>query len=167
LQSEVVIPLAYAAAIGSLEAHLYEIASNSIKDHPSFARNLISSGVLFKDVTIPLRAIYGMYENLNKKILGHFQGMVWHRWHDVEEIFKNGMNIKIDLASKLESHTLKRHDITHRDGKSKDGEIVSISEIDLINLIETIMAIAADLNIKVQAEIMRVDDDDDPSEDPF
>lgn len=148
-QKNPTLPLIYAATIGAIEAYLYEVASKMVKEQPEFREKLIKSNAIFKDEKITIAGIYKTYETLDKKILGHFQNMVWHRWKDVEVIFKAGMNLDLDLSSQLNAPTLIRHDITHRSGKTKDGKEQSITKKVTKEMITLVRQIALDTNKKI------------------
>jgi hypothetical protein len=145
----VVRPLVFAAAIGAMESYLYEIASNLVRDSTEFQKNLIVKSAVLKGQSFSISDIYKIHDNIDKRIIGHFQNFVWHRWAEVEVIFNAGLEIDIKLHDKLQPSTLLRHDITHRSGRTKDGEPIEITYMSAMELIATIENIANDLNAQI------------------
>lgn len=146
-----ILPMVYAGSIGALESYLYEVSVSLLKDDPNFAKYLITRGVLFKTEKIDFKDIYKIHENIEKKILGHFQNMVWHRWKEVELILKSGLSIDVSINDRLRTHTMTRHDITHRSSRTKDGDIVNVTTAMSIELITLVENVANEIHTKVEA----------------
>ena len=57
---------------------------------------------------------------------------MWHNLRKVDGLYREAFDKKLCLTKDLVSAVEKRHDIVHRNGKTKDGTEVEISKEDVI-----------------------------------
>ncbi|HMA98112.1 MAG TPA: hypothetical protein VKO38_01510, partial [Wenzhouxiangella sp.] len=64
---------------------------------------------------------------------------VWHRLDSVMPLFCESLEIERPKIAELMKHVLVRHDIVHRGGKTRDGDIVNVAAEQLTELQKLIM----------------------------
>lgn len=66
-------------------------------------------------------------------------GIIWHRIEDARKYYKSVLNLDFPNDNGIiKGAVKKRHDLVHRNGKTKDGCIVKINETELGRLIDTV-----------------------------
>lgn len=123
--------LVFSSGVAALEAFLYETASYWVENDEDVVKALITQMQFFRDQPLKLGDIYDHHAALKEKVKGQFQSMVWHRWDTVAQIYAKGLKTRLPGLAQFDDALLKRHDIVHRSGLSKDGTPV-IAERDEI-----------------------------------
>lgn len=136
--------LAYSAVITALESYLWETMSYAVVNDPKAVKNIITKFQFFNQQKFSLGAIYAKMDSLETLVKAYLQDTVWHKWDAVEELFSRGLGIKPPSFEVFTEPTIKRHDIIHRSGHTKDGEpiIVRAEEIEALIREVTSFAIA-------------------------
>ena len=70
---------------------------------------------------------------------------MWHNLRKVDGLYREAFDKKLCLTKDLVSAVEKRHDIVHRNGKTKDGKEVEISKEDVINMKSNISDFITDI----------------------
>ncbi|WP_208449711.1 hypothetical protein [Burkholderia ambifaria] len=90
--------------------------------------------------------IFSRHTKLRERVLGYLQNLVWHRWDSVAPIFQHGLGVRLPSVKPFEPALLKRHDIVHRCGRTKTGELVTVTQADIGTLFEEIERFAIAVN---------------------
>lgn len=131
---KLVINFALGAAIGALEAYLWEVAYYWVEHDEDVYKNVIENLQHFNEQPIKLGDIFKQQENLKIKVKEYLQNLVWHRWDQVGRLFQAGFGFKAPSFTVFDDALKKRHDIVHRSGFDKNGNavVVSIDEIEFL-----------------------------------
>jgi hypothetical protein len=123
--------LVFGAAIGALEAFLYETVAFWVETDDTVMRDCITKLPAFKDEQMKLSDIFDRQAGLKNHVKGYLQNLVWHKWDKVVPLFKHGLGIALPSMKVFDGALLKRHDIVHRSGHDKRGEptVVTVDEI--------------------------------------
>ena len=139
--------LLYINLIFSLEAYLAETFIFNITENDSFLRNFIKSTPKFQKEKITISSIFDEIEKIEEKAQSYLINMVWHNIAKVKSMFKHTLNVSFqDDISWLTAAINKRHDIVHRNGKTKDGIEIHID----INEVK-------ELKTKLEALVLHID----------
>ena len=138
--------MAFSAAIAALESFLYETMLFWVEANEATVRNVVTGLPEFKDTKIRLGDIFSKLDSLKTDIKGHLQNIVWHNWKKVVPLLRNGLQIQTPSFAPFDNALLKRHDIVHRSGRTKDGEEVVVTKTEITQLCEQILAFAVAIN---------------------
>ncbi len=126
--------LVFGAVIGILESFLWELSQHWIESSDEALEGCVTKLPAIRDEQIKLGDVFERHASIRAHVKGHLQNSVWHRWDKVGAIYKSGLGITLPSVKVFDDALVKRHDIVHRSGRTKDGE-----EIDVTNLeIETL-----------------------------
>lgn len=131
--------LVFGAVIGVLESFLWELSQNCIEVSEEALKNCVTKLPAIRDEQIKLGDVFNRHETIRSHVKGHLQNTVWHRWDKVGAIYKTGLEITLPSLKVFDDALVKRHDIVHRSGRTKDGREIDVtkSEIeDLCNEVE-------------------------------
>ncbi|WP_439829594.1 HEPN domain-containing protein [Aeromonas caviae] len=90
-------------------------------------------------------------DSLDQKITEEIDSISFHNVDTVAGLYKNVLLCKFpeDKVSDLKKYVELRHDIVHRNGKSKDGTIVSVTKNDLRDLIELVSDVVSHIDKQI------------------
>ena len=142
--------LAFGAAITALESFLWETMVFWVENDEGVVRSIITTHPAFKDQPIKLGTIFKKSMHLKKDILGFMQGVVWHNWDKVGTLYNYGLGMKKLNLDHFSPAVLKRHDIVHRSGLTKDGEKVNVSVEEIVVLCQQISRFARSVSSQLE-----------------
>lgn len=118
--------LLYSHLIGALEAYLAESMSYWLAEDDEVFRRFVGSCKEFKEKKLSVSDIFDRLDTLREEVDKYIHSVVWHRLDLVVPLFCGALRIKRPEIGALMKHVVMRHDIVHRGGRSKEGEIVNI-----------------------------------------
>jgi hypothetical protein len=72
------------------------------------------------------------------KIKEELVSIAYHNLPEISALYSNVMNIDIGSIDELTTIVERRHDLVHRNGKNKQGELIELSHAMVIEAIEKI-----------------------------
>jgi hypothetical protein len=141
--------LVFASVITSLESFLWETMTYWVDHDDAVTVNIVTKIPAFRDLPLKLGDIFNRRENLRQEIKTYLQNLVWHQWSKVAPRFVHGLGIEIPGLKQFDSALIKRHDIVHRSGFTKENVRVSVGDIEIDALCETILRFASDIDAKL------------------
>lgn len=141
---QMITQLAHGAAIAALEAYLLEVTVWRALNDDGSLRSFVANNTDPKlgGGSFKLSEIHQKMDGLKKQVFAYLQTYVWHRLDDVKTIFENSFKIKFPKVSELMGDILVRHDIVHRGGKNKAGDLVTVTADDVREVTERIKVFA-------------------------
>ena len=152
------LKLVYVAMISALESFLWETMVFYVENDPFASTNIIEKTEVFRNREIKLGNIFNQLRRIKEDIRVHLQNIVWHNWRQVEPLFSQGLGIQMPSFKVFNEALLKRHDISHRSGFSKEGDEVVIEEKDVRELADTVMSFARDIQLRINGRVIRLDE---------
>lgn len=132
--------LVFGAAIGALEAFLWETVDYWVEHDEQTLRDIVTRIPGLREQPMKLGDIFERHAGLKLQVKGYLQNLVWHRWDKVGPLFRLGLNVTLPSFKPFDEALLKRHDIVHRSGHDKDGNAVSVTAFEVQELCEKIAA---------------------------
>jgi len=133
--------LLYVNVITTMETYLSDAFINSVAPDEELMRRFVESTPEFKAEKIPLSDVYKAAEEIEQRAKKYLADVVWHNLGRIKPMYRSvlGIQFNTDLGQ-ITKAILKRHDIVHRNGKTKSGEEILITKKDvkaLISIVET------------------------------
>lgn len=133
--------LLYANVITTMETYLSDAFINTVVPDGELMRTFIESTPEFKTEKIPLADVYKAAEVIEQRAKIYLADVVWHNLGRIRPMYISVLGIEFGTAlPQIIRGILKRHDIVHRNGKTKSGEEILITKEDvkaLISMVET------------------------------
>jgi len=126
--------LVFSAVIGVLESFLWELSQHWIEASDDALRDCVTRLPAIRDEQIKLGDVFKRHESIRAHVKGHLQNTVWHRWDKVSAIYKSGLGIILPSVKVFDDALIKRHDIVHRSGRTKDGTEVDVTNTEIEDL---------------------------------
>ncbi|MCC8362832.1 hypothetical protein LK996_07045 [Lysobacter sp. A6] len=141
--------LAYAGAMSALDTFLRETMSYWVDHSEDTVRNLVAGHPGFKDRKISLGKLFELYDALRAEVKAHMQAMAWHRPTEVAPMFSHGLGVTLGYTG-FDADVKKRYDLVHRSGRGIDGSAVTVTDADIANLAERVLAFAKEVEAKIE-----------------
>jgi hypothetical protein len=142
----------YITAIGALETFLSETFINVTNENPTYFRNFVETYPNFKERKFQLNEIYGEYEKLQDTAKKEILEVIYHNLPKVRNMYVSTFKIEFPDISELSKAVNTRHDLVHRNGRTKDGEEVTVNKEIVTELLNNILGfvehISKSLNLK-------------------
>jgi len=124
--------------IGTMETFLADVFINLTFDNDKYFRNFIETHPEFRKRKFELKEIYEQYDKLKETAKIVMLDTIYHNLPTVREMYRDTFEIEFPKIKDAYEYVLKRHDLVHRNGKTKDGKIVVTDEKAIDELIKTV-----------------------------
>lgn len=133
--------LLYVNVITAMETYLSDAFINSVVPEKHLMRRFVENSPEFKTEKLSLSQIFKAAEEIEQKVKSHLADVVWHNLSRVKPMYREvlGVTFPHDIGD-LTRAVLKRHDIVHRNGKSKTGEEILVASKNVFDLIDKVDA---------------------------
>jgi len=122
----------YISIIAAIEAFLFETFINLTDENDEFFRNFIETFPDFKERKIDFSRIFIEQERIRDTVKKVMIEIIYHNLAKVSNMYSSTFEIKFPDISELSRCVNVRHDLVHRNGKTKKGEDIIIDS-DIIN----------------------------------
>ncbi len=132
------IRILYANIITTMETYLSDCFIEKIINNKKFIPKLLELvPEFYKEKFNNPKKAYDWFENMNDNVIKVLTGISFHNLDKVISMYKNILNIEFpkELGDIFRAISI-RHDIVHRNGKTKENEEILLIKQDLDDLIE-------------------------------
>jgi len=130
--------LIYVGAITSLETYLSDAFINTILSNERYLQNFVETFDDFKKEKIVLSNIFKEHDKIIEKAKKSMLDVLYHNLAKVSNMYKDALNIEFPPIGDSVKAVSVRHDLVHRNGKTKDGKQVEITQKVVFELLATI-----------------------------
>lgn len=136
----------FSAAIGALEAYLWEIVRWKIDNDSNAVNEIIKNCEQYGSVTFTLNKIVSDDFSPKKYLLLALNRLVWHRIEKVVPIFRKGLGVELPSLRFFKDALEIRHHIVHRSGKNTNGELITLSNDQVEQLFKDVLGFSKKIN---------------------
>lgn len=128
----------FANIISSMEAYLSDRLIQKVLSDAKYKRQFTEKFKDFQNEKIPLTNLFSMMDKIDSHIRKSLREIIYHNLDRVKPIYKSVLNIDLGDIGILMKDVTVRHDIVHRNGKDKDGNMREITKEDVLNLAQRV-----------------------------
>jgi len=136
--------MTFAQSVSALEAYLGDTLVNAVMKRPEAMRRMVLKDAELSEQKLTLAQVLDNKESVANRVEDYLRGLLYHNLAKIEVIYKIALGAEIlpdkELKARLFRAMSVRHDIVHRNGKSKDGEAVRLPSADVARAIADIRA---------------------------
>lgn len=128
----------FISVIGTMETFLSDTFINLTNDNDKYFKNFVESHPEFKQRKFQLREIFIENEKLKETAKVIMLETIYHNLPTIKEMFTDTFKMDFPKINVIYPLVIKRHDLVHRNGKTKEGQDVELTEVtidDLINVV--------------------------------
>lgn len=149
----------YVSIIGSVETYLSDAFINRTLENRIYFRRFVRTHPEFSKRKFELKDIVEEYEMLESTVKKVMLDTIYHKLPTVRKMYIDTFEISFPEIKDLYQCVLLRHDLVHRNGKTKDSEeiIIDIEDIDYVIRVSNSFIEEIEMNI-----INNLDENDIP-----
>lgn len=131
--------LLYVNVITALETYLSDAFINSVVPSSKLMRRFVETTPEFQMEKIALADVFKAMEEIEGKAKAYLVDLVWHHLDRVKPMYRATLDIEFPAdAAEIFRAVATRHDIVHRNGRTKDGDEINVTKGDIEALITTV-----------------------------
>ena len=139
----------FISVIGTMETFLADAFINLTNDNEEFLKNFIETHPEFKKRKFELREVFEEYSKIKETGKKVMLDTIYHNLPSVSQMFADTFKIEFPSIKDVYEYVLKRHDLVHRNGKTKEGETVVTDESAITELISKVTIFTNDIATKL------------------
>lgn len=141
----------FVGVIASMETYLSDAFINTTLKSKECTKKFVSTFREFKDRSFSLNELYDYHEKIETICKQAMLDVIYHNLPKIKGMYKDTLGIDIGNIGTPYKAVLIRHDLVHRNGKTKDGNEVIIDKISIDNLINDIRTFIEQVDKKIDA----------------
>jgi hypothetical protein len=139
----------YTGVISTMETFLSDAFINLTLADKKLIKKFVQSYPDFRQRRIEFRDIFEQYEKVDEIVKAVLLDIIYHDLRKVREMYRTTFEIDFPDLEKPVQCVLLRHDIVHRNGKTKNGEVLSINTEIVANAIMIVENFITDIAKKL------------------
>lgn len=143
----------YASVITIMEAYLSDTMKHHVLNRDAIKRRFVeshSSNLFNKKIS--KSEVFSFLDDLKRTLNDEIDQISFHNIDTVKDLYKRVLLCEFpeeEQLSKLRSSIFMRHDIVHRNGKKTDGNIIIVSQQDVVELIELVKSVTKAIDLQI------------------
>lgn len=141
-EAELIHQMAHSSLIAALEAYLADTVTYWVGHDNAALRRFVSRNKDFKARALTLDQVFDRLDGLDEEVRQYLQDLIWHRLDKIKPMVQAGLDIVVPDIGELMREVVIRHDIVHRAGRTRDGNLASVSAEDVRRVRDMVAAFA-------------------------
>ena len=141
--------LLFANAITALETYLSDTFINRVLRDKALLQKYADSEPRFREKKVLYKDVAREAALFDAKVRGELLDIVWHHLDKVAGMYADVLGVRFRDVGAIGAAIQIRHDIVHRNGRQKVGELVDPSSDEIVALLNEITELAARIEIKL------------------
>ena len=143
--------LLYVNVITALETYLSEAFRNTVLNDSILLRRFVETTPDFKKEKVNFSEIYSAVADARKKAGEYLDKVTWHDLARVKRMYGDVLNVDVDAGGPVFRAVLTRHHLVHRNGKTREGEVIPIDKGQVLALADEVEGLVGQIDEGVQA----------------
>lgn len=143
----------YANIISSMEAFLCDTLIQRVLSNEDTKRHFVECFKDFSEEKIPISQVFQCINNLDSRIKMVLREIIFHNLPRVKNIYKTTLGVDLGNIQGLMECVGIRHDIVHRNGNDKNGNLRDITQSD----VEDLAALVSELIHRINSAFLLID----------
>ena len=145
--------LLYVNVITAMETYLSDAYINTVLDNESRTRRFVEKNPDFVKQKLSLNEIFSRMERIETEVKTYLINITWHNLEKAKLMYEEILNVDFPPDLKyLFKAIIKRHDIVHRNGRTKEGDEIQVDKVDVIELIDNVSSFVDYIDRQLRAE---------------
>jgi len=147
----------YVGVIACLETYLSDAFINTVLSRETYLNSFIGTFKDFKDQKFSLNELPDLFSKKEEIAKKAMLEVIYHNLPKVSKMYEATLNIVFPKFSEIQKSVLIRHDLAHRNGKTKDGTEIIVNNLMVDDIISKVESFISEIDQKLK-------DKDNPSE---
>ncbi len=142
----------YIGLIGTMETYLSETFIQQVLSNGTYFRNFIETHPQFRKRKLLLSEIFNEKENLQRTAKVVMLETIYHNLSNIKNMYTDTFKIQFPMIASISKSVSKRHDLVHRNGKTKNGLDLNVSTEEITTLAKSLNTFV----LEIESEINKV-----------
>lgn len=140
--------------ITALETYLSDTFQQQVLRDKHLTTILLTTDPELKKRSYSIHEVIDWYENAQKKATDHLYDIVWHNLGKIRCMYRTvlGVEFPADMDSIFRA-VIVRHDLVHRNGKTKDGVLHRLKQTDLTALFSSVEKFVSTIDEQIKSKV--------------
>lgn len=153
--------LLFANAIAALETYLSDTFINRVLSSRELLQKYLDSDPKFKERKVAYKDVLREAARLEQEARSELLHLVWHNIGKVKLLYAQVLEVDFGDLEAIGAAIQIRHDIVHRNGRTKDGSMIEMTCQQVSELLADITDLATRVEIKLDFGINEFPEDDE------
>lgn len=140
----------FTGVIASMETYLSDALINTTLNSKDFTKKFVETFNDFKERLIPLNELFDYHKKIETICKQAMLDVIYHNLPKVKGMYKDTLGVDLGDIGTAYKAVLKRHDLVHRNGKTKDGVEVLIDSVIIDQLISEIGTFIGNIDKQIE-----------------
>jgi hypothetical protein len=137
LASAHLLKMLYVGVVTAVETYLANAFVPRVIGSPEGIRRFVEAYADFGNIKIPLNALFKEHSTIEGRVKKELGDIVWHNLARAGALFKATLDVQFPRdSSAIYRAVAIRHDLVHRNGKTKDGVDIAVTPAMVDDLVE-------------------------------
>lgn len=143
--------LLYANVITAFETYLSDIFVYTVISFPPLIRRVVENDPEFSKRKLDVTGLFRRYDGIRNEVAEYLESLIYHNLQKVRELYRSVLcvNFPKDLSKIFKAIEI-RHDIVHRNGRNKQGELHELNLSAVTELLNTIVDFVDTVDLQVK-----------------
>lgn len=150
--NQTILRMIVVSTVSAMETYLADVLIDKIDKNEKFLLNAAKHVEDLKNERLTIASFIENSQIAKKKVLEKIRSFIFHQLPKIKNVFRSVLKIEfVDDISQLMIIVNRRHDIVHRNGKNQKGEILDLSQQQVLDDISKIESFIKDINKQVDS----------------
>ncbi|WP_373536168.1 hypothetical protein [Microcoleus sp.] len=140
----------YVGVIACLETYLSDAFINTVLSNENYLKSFFASFKDFREQKVVMNELLVYASKAEEIAKEAMSGVIYHNLPKVSKMYEATLNIEFPKFSEIQKAVSIRHDLVHRNGKTKDGVESSIDSIMVDNVISQVESFISEIDQKLK-----------------
>ncbi|MEB3181372.1 MAG: HEPN domain-containing protein [Nostocaceae cyanobacterium] len=136
----------FISAVTCLETYLSDAFINTVLSNQVYLKSFFSSFKDFKDKKLGMDELFSYVDKAEEIAKKAMLEVIYHNLPKVSGMYKSTFDIAFPDFSAIQRYIITRHDLVHRNGKTKEGKEIDVDEVFVDKIINTIESFVNELD---------------------
>ena len=108
----------------------------------------------FKNSRVEVKNVYEFLKNIEEKIKNELADLIYHNVRKISAIYKAVLRVDFSPSEQLYTAIGVRHDLVHRNGKTKDGKFHKLTKLDVEKVMVEVERLVTEIQMQIDPEPM-------------
>ncbi|MDR1844460.1 MAG: hypothetical protein LBR63_11965 [Citrobacter amalonaticus] len=153
--------MCFSSIITAMEAYIGDIMKREILHSETIKRRFVEKSGIFYDQKLKVETIYNFLDGLDKRITEELDDTSFHNIQTARKMLREVLLIEFPngLVPELNRAVIKRHDIVHRNGRSRNGQAIHVTSENVMELLELVMQCIENIDQQVLDALAKDNDE--------
>jgi hypothetical protein len=142
----------WSQAVTCLETYLSDAFVNTVLSDKKYLKLFFATFKDFRDRKLGMNELFDYVDKSEEKAKEAMLGVIYHNLPKVSKMYEATLSIRFPDFSQIQRDVVKRHDLVHRNGKTKEGKEVVVDEADVEQMISRVESFVDSLDCMLKSK---------------